>query len=458
MSSQEEPQQSHSVNEKLADQIEKEWSFIIKRLPMTLAREIGAIRLILLVLQILLIVSNAFGPLGLWESFITGSSRYRDGFNQAIFDGSKGKIDFTVIAQLSLWRGFVVPVLFGWIAYSFTAILCLRHELYHWKPELLQRVGHNIRKSHVGRLIPERWLLSFFRLYEREYEKRASNKIQQEREHAALKDMAEFSKMLKQVGLNLLVSVPVVFMVWMVLLQSKIESQQILELPRSYVPLTQALVWYLVNDMLYFYPHWIAHSPNLAQSIPAPFSVFRPVVNALHKHFKESHRLHHQCKANIGIAAWYCSVWEQVLFNLFPAVAGPVLTQFLADAAGMTQIWGTHLVTLYVWIAAAAASSVIAHSGYRSVWHDPSKHDLHHEKAFSPTGACNFGTFGVFDWLHGTKSKLPETETQAWRRQQDRQAALEEASKRSGVPLTSEQMSVVEQPDYDAEWTTHKEL
>lgn len=143
---------------------------------------------------------------------------------------------------------------------------------------------------------------------------------------------------------------------------------------------------------------------------------------------------------------------EQVAFNLFPALLSPVATQTLARAAGVERAWGTHLVTLYVWIVTAAATSVMAHTGYRSVWNDPGKHDLHHERAFSPRAACNFSTMGAFDWLHGTANGLSATETGEWRGQRDRQAALYEAERRSGVPLTEEQKSVVQQPAPDQEW------
>lgn len=106
----------------------------------------------------------------------------------------------------------------------------------------------------------------------------------------------------------------------------------------------------------------------------------------------------------------------------------------------------------HVCFTAASVSSVLAHTGYRSVWNDPGKHDLHHERAFDPKAACNFGTMGFFDWLHGTKSSIPAADALAWRTQRDRQAALWEASMRSGIPLTEEQMTVVKQPDHSAEW------
>ena len=101
---------------------------------------------------------------------------------------------------------------------------------------------------------------------------------------------------------------------------------------------------------------------------------------------------------------------------------------------------------------AASAMSVLAHTGYRSAWNDPGKHDLHHERAFDAKKAVNFGTLGVFDWIHGTKSGIPSGDARRWRGQRDRQAALWEASRTSGVALTREQMEVVRQPDHGPEW------
>jgi hypothetical protein len=447
-----ETKQDPSVNERLADQIQHEWSFVVKGFLENAIARFGVVKFSLLILEILLITSNNVYRLGLWELFVQNSTRYRDHFNQAVFDHTSGKVDFTKIESYHLWRGFVVPSVVGCSAYLITALLCLRHELYYWKPELLEYYGHLISESPLRFVIPKNWLKSFFRIYKQKHLKHISNTIQ-DRKHVAFRDIVEFAKVLRQVGINLLVSILAIFLMWMVLLRTKMETQNIIHLPRSYVPPVQGILWYLINDMFYFYPHWIAHSaslgnPSFKSKLPLP----QPLIRFLHRQFKESHRLHHRCKANIGVAAWYCSVWEQVLFNLFPALIGPVITQLLADAAGIEHIWGTHLVTLYVWIAAAAASSVLAHTGYRSMWNDPGQHDLHHEKAFDPKAACNFGTFGLFDRLHGTASMIPAADTLAWRGQWDRQAALYEAANRSGIPLTEDQMSVVKQPVHSQDW------
>jgi sterol desaturase/sphingolipid hydroxylase (fatty acid hydroxylase superfamily) len=217
------------------------------------------------------------------------------------------------------------------------------------------------------------------------------------------------------------------------------------------VPPIQGIIWYLFNDLFYFYPHWIAHHGPTNDVFYC--KVLPPALaKRLYTHFNRSHKLHHKTKANLGIAAWYCSPWEQILFNLFPALIGPLLTQILADKLQLSEIWGTHLITLYIWLMAASAMSVLAHTGYRSAFNDPGKHDLHHEKAFNPRTAVNFGTLGFFDWVHGTKSEIPRADAKAWRQQRDRQAALWEASRRTEVRLTRAQMEVVRQPDHTDEW------
>ena len=107
------------------------------------------------------------------------------------------------------------------------------------------------------------------------------------------------------------------------------------------------MIWYLFNDLFYFYPHWIAYH---APSTDAFYYKILPsfLAKALYTHFNQSYKLHHKTKANLGITAWYCSHWEQILFNIFPALIGPLLTQILADVFHQSETWGTHLITLYI--------------------------------------------------------------------------------------------------------------
>jgi sterol desaturase/sphingolipid hydroxylase (fatty acid hydroxylase superfamily) len=438
-----------ATNEHLANEIEKEWPFKMRRLPEKLILKFGIVTIVLVFLEILLIVSNNVCYLGYWKAFTIASSRYRDDFRRTHLARTT-HLDSELLDPYSPWRGWVIPSFLAGSTYIIVSALTLRHELYHWKPELLEHFFKATGQSKIGQYIPQRWVDFAFHIYQDRHREYIARRIQK-RKHMALQDLKEFLKVLRTVAFNILISVIGVLVLWIMLLRTKMEADNIVQLPNSYVPPMQGIVWYLINDLFYFYPHWIAHTgptANLLQYNLVP----RPVAEAIYKWFNQSHKLHHKTKANLGIAAWYCSPWEQIFFNLFPALIGPFITQVFADAAGVERIWGTHLVTLYVWLIAASAMSVLAHTGYRSRWNDPGKHDLHHERAFNPKTAVNFGTMGFFDWLHGTASSLPTADTRAWRAQRDRQAALYEASRRTGIPLTTKQIEIVKQPDHSEDW------
>jgi sterol desaturase/sphingolipid hydroxylase (fatty acid hydroxylase superfamily) len=426
-------------NEALADRIQQEWLFKLKRLPEKIVLRCGIVLIVVLFLETMLIVSNNVRYLGYWEGFIHLSTSYREGLTSTNW-GRAAHLDSSRLDSWSLWRGWIVPSLLAGGTYIVVGLISLRHELYHWKPELLGDYVKAAKDSKVGEWIPHSWLDFIFHTYSDSHRAYVNKKIQR-RSHVALEDSTEFFKVLRVVGINILISTLAVLRLWISLLQTNIEANNIVKLPRSYVPPVQFAVWYFINDFFYYYPHRIAHT--------SPGNVFTRTV---HKYFKDSHRLHHRTKANLGIAAWYCSPSEQALFNLFPALIGPLITQILSINWGPGDIWNTHLVTLYVWLMAASANSVLAHTGYRSQWNDPGKHDLHHERAFNPKTATNFGTMGFFDWIHGTASQIPVEDARKWREQRDRQAALWEASRRTKVPLTREQMEVVKQPDHSPEW------
>ena len=439
----------HLTNEYLANEIQREWLFKIKRLPGKVIIKYGIVMVVLVFLETLLVISNNFLYLGYWESFTITSSKYRDAFRRTRLARAT-YLDSDLLNPYSLWRGWVVPSFLAGSMYIIVSILSLRHELYHWKPELLEHYFQATKQSKIGQYIPQRWIDFSFHIYEDKHREYISKRIQK-RKHVALQDSKEFLKVVRAVAFNILISVIGVLILWILLLQTNLDANNIAKLPRCYVPPIQGITWYLINDFFYFYPHWIAHtgpSSNVLQFKIVP----RPLAKAIYKCFNQSHKLHHKSRANLGVAAWYCSPWEQILFNLFPALIGPYVTQVLADTSSQDHIWGTHLATLYVWLMAASASSVLAHTGYRSCWNDPGKHDLHHERAFNPKTAVNFGTMGFFDWLHGTASSIPKADNRAWWAQRERQAALFEASKRTGIPLTKEQMEVVKQPDHSQEW------
>ncbi|KAJ6585695.1 hypothetical protein B0H19DRAFT_1110507 [Mycena capillaripes] len=454
------------INERLAQDIQKEFWFRIRQLPSKITRSIGPVPLCLLFLWAVLIYTNHYGPLGYWAGFISTSTQYRKRFERTGF-AHKLHLDSPALNAYSLWRGVVVISFLASSTYLCMALLALRHELFHWKPELLERYLVDAKASFFGQCVPESWLHYLFNFYESEHAKRTRNRIQN-RDHRATDDHRELAKIVRCVLRNLLVSYCVVFVMWMVLLQTGFESHNVVQPPRSMVPAVQILVWDLITDTFYFFPHCIAHTPRGSKGIHHKV-LPHFLAERLGSFLRNAHKTHHRSKANLAVAAWYCSPTEQILFNLFPVMLGPVATQIIADKTGNSDIWGTHLITLYVWLLAGTASSVLAHTGFRTSWNEPGSHgilrvflpsdsflifvaaDEHHEYAFGQH-AVNFGTAGIWDRVLGTKGTKAVEGAKKWQQQRERQAALIVASKRTGIPLTREQELVVEQPAVDYEW------
>ncbi|KAJ7860727.1 hypothetical protein B0H14DRAFT_2744172 [Mycena olivaceomarginata] len=440
------------VNEQLATEIQRELWFRVRQIPSKITRSIGPVALCLLCLWSVLIYANHYGPLGYWAAFISRSTDYRKRFTETGF-AHKLRLDSPALNRYSLWRGVVVISVSTSCTYISIALLALRHELFHWKPEMLEKYLRDAKASFLGRLVPESWLNYLFNIYESGHAKRTRDRIQG-RDHRATDDHHELAQVVRCVLRNLLVSTLVVFVMWMALLQTGFESHDIVNVPRSFVPPVQILSWHLIGDTFYFFPHYIAHTPRGSKGIHHKV-LPNFLADRLGSFLRNAHKTHHRSKANLAIAAWYCSVTEQVLFNLFPTMLGPVLTQLIADRTGHTKTWGTHLITLYVWLLAGTATSVLAHTGFRTSWNDPGKHDEHHEYAFG-THAVNFGTAGFWDTVLGTKGVKSVEGAKKWQQQRQRQAALHIASQRTGIPLTREQELVVEQPMVDYEWVDRR--
>jgi hypothetical protein len=94
----------------------------------------------------------------------------------------------------------------------FVSLLTLRHELYHWKPELLEYYFEATRKSTIGQFIPSRWVEFAFHVYKDKHQTHIANRIQK-RKHLALDDSKEFLKVLRTVSFNIMISF-IVMLIW----------------------------------------------------------------------------------------------------------------------------------------------------------------------------------------------------------------------------------------------------
>ncbi|KAJ7439567.1 hypothetical protein B0H11DRAFT_2233247 [Mycena galericulata] len=189
------------INERLATDIQTELWFRTSQLPSKITRTIGMVPLSLLSLWILLVYTNNYGPLGYWEAFILRSTDYRKRFTDTSFARTLG-LDSPGLNQYSLWRGVVVISFSTSLTYMCIALLALRHELFHWKPELLQRYLVDAKASFPGRFLPESWLDYIFILYEVGHTQRTRNRIQN-RDHRATDDHHELAKVVRCVLRNL---------------------------------------------------------------------------------------------------------------------------------------------------------------------------------------------------------------------------------------------------------------
>jgi methylsterol monooxygenase len=143
----------------------------------------------------------------------------------------------------------------------------------------------------------------------------------------------------------------------------------------------------IVNEVMFFYLHWLFHHKSL---------------------YKLYHKKHHEFTAPYAIAALYAHPLEFLLANFTPFTAG-------------FPIFRPHIIFVCMWVMGACLGTQTHHSGYRLPWNpeieeNPEFHDFHHE-AFT----SNFGTMGWLDALHGTDRAFRERKAQIRKRRHEAQ-------------------------------------
>ncbi len=141
------------------------------------------------------------------------------------------------------------------------------------------------------------------------------------------------------------------------------------ELPALSTVAAQGALAICFVELFFFSSHRVLHWPAL---------------------YARVHKVHHEYKAPIALAALYAHPLEAFIGNTV-AVIGPA---FLV---------GMHALTFHVGMAVGFLATESGHSGHTVPFLSPRGfHDLHHER-FN----CNFGSFGVLDTLAGTRVVNP---------------------------------------------------
>jgi len=139
-------------------------------------------------------------------------------------------------------------------------------------------------------------------------------------------------------------------------------------LPSFFEILWQVVLFVFLEEIGFFYSHWLFHAKPL---------------------YTRFHKIHHEFHSPIALAASYVHPIEMIFCNIIPITLGPLLV-------------GCHIVTFWLWGILAVLGTQVHHCGFRFPWQpkfdqQPDFHDYHHENFTS-----NYGLLGILDYLHGT--------------------------------------------------------
>lgn len=122
----------------------------------------------------------------------------------------------------------------------------------------------------------------------------------------------------------------------------------------------------VAREILFYYSHRILH--------------YRPLYRRIHK-------THHKFTAPVSFASQYAHPIEHLVANTLPIALPPA-------------VLGTHILTMWTFLAWQLLETATVHSGYDLPGGAAKRHDRHHERF-----DVHFGGLPWLDWIHGTDEK-----------------------------------------------------
>ncbi|GFT25687.1 fatty acid hydroxylase domain-containing protein 2 [Nephila pilipes] len=178
-------------------------------------------------------------------------------------------------------------------------------------------------------------------------------------------------KVAKQVLINQIISIPFYMIGYYLMVFRGFDNAKIL--PSFKRVLSELIFCVLMEEVGFYYSHRVLHLPFF---------------------YKRFHKLHHEWKSPIAIAAAYCHPVEHILSNLLPTFLGPFLL-------------GSHIFIAWIWYSCLVFFTLNNHSGFHFPFFPPSeRHNFHHLRTDH-----SFGALGILDHLHGTDAEFKKGET-----------------------------------------------
>jgi len=163
------------------------------------------------------------------------------------------------------------------------------------------------------------------------------------------------------------------------LVQDHCKSMAEAPIPTLWRAVGEVVFQFTVNDVVFYFVHGLLHKPYF---------------------YKRIHKIHHEFKAPVALAAEYAHPLEYIFSNIIPGALGG-------------HILGSHPLVQWLWLVVGILMTSIHHGGYVIPFYPLNEwallHDWHHSSFYS-----NMGVTGLLDKAFGSGGGADYTD---WRKE-----------------------------------------